>query len=296
MPDFLTALRSQIANVVRAAPTGPVIEPASTEDTALVLRLATEYRARLSPPGASPSEGRIPIDLRRMAAIVGYDVHSHIVHAEAGVSIVALLDDLRRRGRTLSLRRDLAAEGLGSYLARGAPGARSKDEDPVDQLVAGLTVVLPDGRVLDVRPAPRRAVGPDLVSAIIGARGSLGVITAAHLLTRARRPIRELSFLFPSRLAAEATRAEIRGRGVRPELSDVADAPEGASLVVHLGGDGAVLETLLGLVRESAKRRGGVEVEGREVPPAPLPPGPPASATVADLARAIDPAGVLSGV
>ncbi len=295
MPDFLTALRSELPNAVRTAAGGPVVEPESAEDTAHVLRLATQYGARLAPPGSEPRADRIPLDLRRMSSVVGYDEHAHLVHVEAGLSVAALADDLRRRGRALGLRRDAPAEPLGAFLARGAPGARSKDDDPVDQLVAGLTVVLADGRILELRPAPRRAAGPDLVSALVGARGALGVIPSAHLVTRARRPHRELTFLFPGRDGAEATRAMLRGAGIRPELAEIDDAPEGASLALRLGGEGALLDVSLARARSLAKARRGVEVSPREVRPPPPPAEPPPSPIVEELARALDPAGVLCG-
>ena len=79
-----------------------------------------------------------------------------------------------------SIERALAGEGLtlgvaatddavGDWLARGAPGAPSSFSDPADHLVAGLTATLMNGTTLEVRPAPRRAVGPDLIALVTGA-------------------------------------------------------------------------------------------------------------------------------
>ena len=79
-----------------------------------------------------------------------------------------------------SIERALASEGLtigiaatddavGDWLARGAPGAPSTFADPADHLVAGLTATLANGSTLEVRPSPRRAVGPDLIALVVGA-------------------------------------------------------------------------------------------------------------------------------
>jgi alkyldihydroxyacetonephosphate synthase len=293
---FLTAVRATLPSAVRTTREGPIIEPHGTSEVALVVRLALEHGAHLVPPGA-PREAydeAVPLDLHRMARLIAYDEVSHLAHAEAGISLAALGDDMRRRGRALPMRRELPADALGTWLARGAPGARCHDDDPVEQLVAGLTAVLPDGRVLELRPAPRRAVGPDLVSALIGAEGRLGIITAVHILTRPRRPMHELYFLFPSRLDAEAARAHLRGRGVRPELAEVCDAPEGSALLLSLSGEGALLEAAIDVVRDSAKARRGAEVSARDVPPLAAPTSPPASEVVAALAARLDPSAVLS--
>jgi alkyldihydroxyacetonephosphate synthase len=59
-------------------------------------------------------------------------------------------------------------ETIASWLARGARGAREVWLDPADHLVAGLEMRLHDGTHVAIRPAPRRAVGPDLVALVLG--------------------------------------------------------------------------------------------------------------------------------
>ena len=63
----------------------------------------------------------------------------------------------------------------------GAPGARDRWLDPVDQLLAGLDATLADGRALGVHPAPRRAVGPDLTALFVGAGERFGRIDRAWM-------------------------------------------------------------------------------------------------------------------
>jgi alkyldihydroxyacetonephosphate synthase len=101
-----------------------------------------------------------------------------------------------------AIERALASEGLtigvpatdttvADWLASGAPGAPPQLSDPVDHLVAGLTATLTNGRRLEIRPAPRRAVGPDLVALFFGAGERFGTIEHVWLrvhLARARRP------------------------------------------------------------------------------------------------------------
>ena len=104
------------------------------------------------------------------------------------------LDDaeqvLRAQGLTLDTSIPSPAPSLAEWLARGAPGARDRWLDPVDQLLAGLDATLKDGRAISIRPAPRRAVGPDLTSLFVGAGDRFGRVDRAwmrvHLLGATR--------------------------------------------------------------------------------------------------------------
>src|SRR5262245_11873438 len=109
---FLAAMRESLPSCVRTGPEGTVVEPQSTEEVAIAVRLAREHHVELAPPGVLEAGGRLSLGLRRMARVVGYDELSHLMHAEGGISLPALSDDLRRRGRTLPTRRELPAESL----------------------------------------------------------------------------------------------------------------------------------------------------------------------------------------
>lgn len=96
-------------------------------------------------------------------------------------------------GATLaSIERALAPEGLtlgvpafdvtvADWLAQGAPGAPSGFLDPADHVVAGLSATLTNGRRVEVRPAPRRAVGPDVIALFVGANERFGAIDQAWI-------------------------------------------------------------------------------------------------------------------
>ncbi|MDB4941924.1 MAG: hypothetical protein JWP97_1458 [Labilithrix sp.] len=106
----------------------------------------------------------------------------------------ATLDDLERmlarRGYSLGLA-TARTETVAAWLAAGAPGAASGFADPSDHLVAGLRATLVSGRTLEVRPGPRRAVGPDLAALLVGAQGRFGTVDHAWLRIHragARRP------------------------------------------------------------------------------------------------------------
>jgi len=75
---------------------------------------------------------------------------------------------------------------VADWLAAGAPGAPPALVDPADHLLAGLTATLKDGRILEVLPGPRRAVGPDLVALFVGANDRFGRIERAWLRVHLR--------------------------------------------------------------------------------------------------------------
>ena len=79
-------------------------------------------------------------------------------------------------GHELTIGVPVTDETVADWLARGAPGAKCSFADPADHLVAGLTGTLDGGRRVEVRPAPRRSVGPDLVALFVGANERFGTI------------------------------------------------------------------------------------------------------------------------
>ena len=291
---LLAALDREVPGALQEADGQGCILPKSAAEVATVVRLATAIGVRLVPPGGIEREGAVPIDLRRMSAILGMDDTSHLVHVEGGVLIPTLEVELRRRSLTLGIEGTLPEEPVGAWLAAGALGARDHDDDPVDQLVAGLEAVLPDARHLDIRPAPRRAVGPDLVGAFIGARGRLGIVTGAHLVARRRTQSVELAFRLPSRHAAEAARAWIRGRGVRPAASAVVEADGEVVLRLRLEGSDGVREASIEVARRTAAERGGIAVDPGSAPARARRRAVPESDVVRRLAARMDRAGALS--
>jgi alkyldihydroxyacetonephosphate synthase len=108
------------------------------------------------------------------------DRESLLVRAAGHLSVPALEDRLRDAGLTLDAH-VAGAPSLGDWLAQGAPGARDRWLDPVDQLFAGLDATLRSGAAVRIRPAPRRAVGPDLTALFVGAGDRFGHVDRAWM-------------------------------------------------------------------------------------------------------------------
>lgn len=141
-------------------------------DVVRALKRAFDPQGVLNPGNLIPEDaprhpGEPPSIVPRAIEV---DATSLLAHAPADATLGAIDDAARRNGARLAFEGDRATT-LGAWLSAGCPGAVDRFVDPVDQAVAGLDAKLRDGRILHVRPAPRRAVGPDLSALVVGARG-----------------------------------------------------------------------------------------------------------------------------
>ena len=133
------------------------------------------------------------------ADAIEIDPTSLLVGVPASRTLDALETALAARGFTLGVALDRAGPfdiTIGDWLAKGAPGAASVFADPADHLVAGLEATLPDGKRLEVRPGPRRAVGPDLTALAIGTHRRLASVEHAWLRIH-RRDARQPAMPLP---------------------------------------------------------------------------------------------------
>src|ERR1019366_8865563 len=71
---------------------------------------------------------------------------------------------------------------VGGWVACRGAGQYSTRYGKIEDLVAGLEVVLADGTVVHTDgAAPRSATGPSLTQLFLGSEGTLGVVTGARL-------------------------------------------------------------------------------------------------------------------
>jgi len=170
-----------------------VIRPASTAETAAVLRILYEAGVPVVPQGgntghcggAAPSEAgnEVILSLSRLTRIRALDRDDFTITVEAGCVLADIQRAAAAADRLFPL--SLAAEGscqIGGNLSTNAGGVQVLRYGNARELVLGLEVVLPDGRVLDLlRRLRKDNTGYDLKQLFCGAEGTLGVITAAVL-------------------------------------------------------------------------------------------------------------------
>lgn len=170
-----------------------VVEPASTQEVAAVLRLCDETATPVVPQGGNTGlvGGQVPasdgteivLSLRRMQAVREIDLASNTMTVDAGAVLANVQEEASRAGRLFPL--SLASEGsctIGGNLATNAGGTNVIAYGNARELVLGLEVVLADGRILsDLSKLKKNNTGYDLKHLFIGSEGTLGIITAAVL-------------------------------------------------------------------------------------------------------------------
>lgn len=170
-----------------------VLRPDSTAQVSAILRACHEARVGVVPVGgntgycggATPSAdgSQIVLSLARMRRVRAVDPHNYTMIAEAGCVLADVQAAAAAVDRLFPL--SLGSEGscqLGGNLSTNAGGTAVLRYGMMRDLVLGLEVVLPDGRVLDALKSLRKDnTGYDLRDLFIGAEGTLGVITAAAI-------------------------------------------------------------------------------------------------------------------
>jgi glycolate oxidase len=180
-----------------------VIRPGTTQEVQRVLKLANKHGIPVIPRsgGSSlqgeviPKKGSLVIELMRINEITLYkDLRS--VTVGAGVTYGMLDKFLSKHDLWVPFYpgSSLSATVAGNVAVNGA-GFGSAKFGCIAELVFGLEVVLPDGRVIQTgseanpnAPGPflRYAFGPDLTGLFIGSLGSFGIITKVSLKTHKR--------------------------------------------------------------------------------------------------------------
>src|SRR5260221_6159412 len=170
-----------------------MLMPASTEEVVEIVRLAAEHRVPLVRQGGNtgmaacarpPADGSaILLSMGRMSRIRSVSAENRLGVAEAGVILATLHDAAHEVGMRFPL--TLGARGsctIGGLTSTNAGGTQVLKFGTMRALVAGVEAVLPDGSVHDgLSGLKKDNRGYSLDQLLIGAEGTLGVVTAVAL-------------------------------------------------------------------------------------------------------------------
>lgn len=207
-PDFVASLAARLPEGCLRAPeardleeprgrwqgrAGAVARPGTTAEVAQIVRACAAARVGIVPLGGGTGlvggqvlwEGPLPLilSLERMGALRAAYPAENVLVVDAGMVVAIAQAEAEKLDRLFPL--SLASDGsarVGGVLSTNAGGVNVLRYGNARDLCLGIEAVLPDGSVFNgLKRLRKDNTGYDLRHLLIGAEGTLGIITAAAL-------------------------------------------------------------------------------------------------------------------
>ena len=170
--------------------TALMLTPRSTAQVAAAVRVCAEHRIAIVPQGGDTGlvggqipHGEVLLSTRKLRAVRDVTPLDDAMTVEAGITLLEAQQAATAADRLFPL--SLAAEGtatIGGVISTNAGGTAVLRYGMMRDLVLGIEAVMPDGEVFNgLKRLRKDNTGYDLKQLLIGAEGTLGVVTAATL-------------------------------------------------------------------------------------------------------------------
>ena len=263
-----------------------VVLPGSTAEVAACVKIAHERGIPVVPRGAGtglsggalPSADGIVIGLARMTEILEVDFENLRMRVQPGVINLDVTKAIAPYGYYYAP--DPSSQSvcsIGGNIAENSGGAHCLKYGFTVNHVMAATVVLADGRIVELGSGACDPLGYDLMSVLVGSEGMLGIVTEAVVrILRAPEATRTFFATFPSTDEAGACVSAIVARGIVPAAVEMMDKlaieaivkatgvdwplDAGAALLVDVDGPRVEVEHTAQLASDIARRSGALEV------------------------------------
>src|SRR5579863_2398325 len=263
-----------------------LLRPRTTAQVSALLKLLHRRNINFVPRGAGTGlsggclllDAPIMICTSRMNRILEIDLANRRIEVESGVVNLHVTNAVKAHG--LFYAPDPSSQvacTIGGNIAENSGGPHTLKYGVTTNHVLGLEIVLPDGEVAELGGASEERCGYDLVGAIVGAEGTVGIVTRATLrLVREPEAHRTMLAVFSDVEAATRAVSNIIAAGVIPGAIEMMDQliiraveaafhvglPEdaGAVLIIELDGLAAAMDDQAERVGELVRAAGAREV------------------------------------
>jgi glycolate oxidase len=265
---------------------GIVVLPRSTAEVAAVVRAARALGLPIVPRGAGtglsggalPVEGGVVVGLSRMNAILDVDLPNLRMRVQPGVINLDVTKRIAALGYYYAP--DPSSQTvctIGGNVAENSGGAHCLKYGFTVHHVVAVTLVIGSGEIVEIGSPVADAPGYDLLAAVVGSEGMLGIVTEAVVrILRAPQATRTFFATFPSTDEAGATVSAIVARGIVPAAVEMMDQlaieaivaatglawplDAGAALLVDVDGTEAEAEHTAELATGIARSCGALDV------------------------------------
>ncbi|MBS0255365.1 MAG: FAD-binding oxidoreductase [Proteobacteria bacterium] len=231
---------------------GCVARPRDLAEVQAVVRFAAARGVGLMPfglgsgvcAGVLGDPATILLDMGAMDRVVSVDPVNLLATFEAGCNGLAAEEAVAAHGLTIGhWPQSIAISSVGGWVSTRASGQFSTAYGNIEDIIHSIEAVLPDGEVVTLGKAPRAAAGPDLRHLLMGAEGTMGVITRVTLSLRRQPETRAFTAFYAETMEQgfEAQRRIIQADW-RPPVMRQYDAPEVFRLFsAHARGEACLL-------------------------------------------------------
>ena len=221
--------------------------PSTTEQVAAVLRYCKENNIRIVPRGAgtSLSGGALPLadgvllGMGKFRQILEIDIPNRCAVVQPGVTNLGISQAVRSHG--LYYAPDPSSQiacTIGGNVAENSGGVHCLKYGLTTNNVLGVEIVTMDGEVIRLGGKHFDGPGYDLLGAMVGSEGMLGVVTEVTVRLLPIPPTaRALMIGFPSVESAGDCVAAVIAAGIIPGGMEIMDrlATEAAEAFIHAG-------------------------------------------------------------
>ncbi len=265
-----------------------VLLPATTDEVAEIVRICREFEIDFVPRGAGTglsggahaTKDSVLIECSRMNRILEVDSEDRFAVVQPGVVNAELSTAVASLG--LFFAPDPSSQQactLGGNVAENSGGPHTLKYGTTTNHVLALEMVLPDGRIHCFGNRLGEGPGLDLVGAIVGSEGTLGVVTEITVrLTPIPLGVETMLAIFDDVVAACRAVGRIIRSGVVPAALEIVDKrtieaveasvyaaglpkTAGAVLIAELDGNPVCMETEIRAIREACDAEGCQAIE-----------------------------------